>query len=234
MTVEELLGQMIQADFEAVTNLEHRTSPEEAVTFKLGSLLVSGSAAPTAEGNIAKMPPVLEFEKQMDTLRAGTAANWNKLTSRFSKLGIPVTTKDGHKYKIGFLLGTDAVHGDQHTVGSVLFPHNIGMSCSHNPTNFYNSGKWTKEALKKSGFNYAFAPTVAVSHNPQWGRYYETMGQEDEWVTQYGEAYVAGLQDVSQETKKIRGVLASAKHFLADGATTYGCNMGNSNVYNFK
>jgi beta-glucosidase len=33
--------------------------------------------------------------------------------------------------------------------------------------------------MKNSGFNFAFAPTVAVSHNPQWGRFYETMGQQE-------------------------------------------------------
>ncbi len=38
-------------------------------------------------------------------------------------------------------------------------------------------GFWTKTSMKKTGFNYAFAPTVAVSHNPQWGRFYESMGQ---------------------------------------------------------
>lgn len=87
-------------------------------------------------------------------------------------------------------------------------------------------------ALKKTGFNYAFAPTVAVSHNPQWGRYYETMGQEEDYVEKYAQAYVKGLQDVSNG--KINGVLGSVKHFFGDGSTLYGCNMGNANVMNFK
>lgn len=70
------------------------------------------------------------------------------------------------------MLGTDAVHGDQHTLGNVLFPHNIGLSCSRNPDHYKNVGFWVKESLKKVGFNFAFAPTLATSHNPQWGRYY--------------------------------------------------------------
>ncbi len=74
-------------------------------------------------------------------------------------------------------MANGAVRGDVHAAGSILFPHNIGISCSHNPKNFYNVGYWTQIGLKKYGFNYAFAPTVAVSHNPQWGRYFETMGQ---------------------------------------------------------
>ena len=58
--------------------------------------------------------------------------NWKKLTDRFANVGVTVTTKDSGKYKIKLLLGTDAVHGDQHTVGKVLFPHNVGVSCSKN------------------------------------------------------------------------------------------------------
>lgn len=105
-----------------------------------------------------------------------------------------MTTNDGKKYDIRPLLGTDAVHGNQHVSGSILFPHNIGLSNSHNPDNFYNAGYWTARAVKASGFNYVFSPTVAVSHNPQWGRYYETMGQEDNYIYQYGKALTEGLQ----------------------------------------
>jgi beta-glucosidase len=83
-----------------------------------------------------------------------------------------ITTNEGKTYEIKMLLGTDAVHNDQHVSGNILFPHNIGLSCAHNPDHFYNLGKWTMLNVKKSGFNYVFGPTVAVSHNPQWGRYY--------------------------------------------------------------
>jgi beta-glucosidase len=49
---------------------------------------------------------------------------------------VSVTTKDGKKYKVKFLFGTDAVHGDQHVLGNILWPHNIGLSCSHNENHF--------------------------------------------------------------------------------------------------
>jgi len=71
-------------------------------------------------------------------------------------------------------LGTDAVHGNQHSVGAVLFPHNIGLAASHNVENYIKAAYWTKQSILDCGFNFAFAPTVAVSHNPKWGRFYET------------------------------------------------------------
>ena len=73
-----------------------------------------------------------------------TAENWKKLTDKLNNAGVSVTTKDNKKYLIKFLLGTDAVHGDQHSLGTVLFPHNIGLSCTHNEGNFENLGFWTK------------------------------------------------------------------------------------------
>jgi beta-glucosidase len=68
----------------------------------------------------------------MTAYRKGNASNWKKLTDRFKSLGVTISTRDSGKYKVKFLLGTDAVHGDQHTIGAILFPHNIGLSCSHN------------------------------------------------------------------------------------------------------
>lgn len=110
----------------------------------LGSVLIAGNAAPTTDGNLAKIPSYLEEEKVKDVYLKGTAENWKKLTDRFKDLGVEVTSSDNKKYKIKLLLGTDAVHGDQHTIGNILFPHNIGLSCSRNPNHFQNVGFWTK------------------------------------------------------------------------------------------
>lgn len=142
-------------------------------------MFVGGNSAPSTNGNLAKLGGYLDEDNNKQVYLNATSKNWKLLTDRFKELGVEVTTKDNKKHQIGFLLGIDAIHGDQHTVGSVIFPHNIGLSCSHNEGHFLNLGFWTKEGVKKSGFNYVFAPCVATSHNPQWGRFYETMGQQD-------------------------------------------------------
>jgi beta-glucosidase len=80
----------------------------------------------------------------------------------------------------------------------------------------------------KSGFNYIFAPTVAVSHNPQWGRYYETMGSTKENVYWYAQSFVKGAQNV--QYSEMGGVMTSTKHFIGDGATFNGNDEGNNQV----
>jgi hypothetical protein len=62
MTLEQLAGQMIQADFEAISNADTQTTdPNEAARLALGSLLVSGMATPTENGNLARIPLVEEY-----------------------------------------------------------------------------------------------------------------------------------------------------------------------------
>jgi beta-glucosidase-like glycosyl hydrolase len=51
-------------------------------------------------------------------------------------------------------------------------------------------------------------------------------------IEKYSQSYIRGLQEVSGG--KINGALGTNKHFLGDGSTLYGCNMGNTNVLNFK
>lgn len=157
-------------------------------------------------------------------------SKWQALSKKFNYT-ISITAGDGKKYEIRPLLGTDAVHGNQHISGTILFPHNVGLACSHNPENFYNAGYWTSLGVKKSGFNYAFSPTVAVSHNPQWGRFYETLGQEEDFIFQYAKRYTEGLQGTSGSRT---GILGSVKHFFGDGATLFGADEGNSIVSSYK
>lgn len=85
-----------------------------------------------------------------------------------------------------------------------------------------------------TGFNFAFAPTVAVSHNFQWGRHYETMGAQPDWIKKYAAAFVKGAQAYDEKSNEYKGVLSSTKHFLGDGATWWGVDEGNATVHNFR
>lgn len=92
-------------------------------------------------------------------------------------------------------------------------------------------GFWTAKSMLRYGFNWAHAPTVAVSHNPQWGRYAETMGQDEDMVFKYADAYILGIQGKPENPS---GILASVKHFFSDGATFYGANQGSAQVGSFE
>ena len=174
MTLDQKIGQTVQVDFYGITS-KTGTSVSDAIKYSLGSILIGGNGCPDDNGNCVNFDGMKE-DQIKEIYASATLDKWRKLGQKFDYT-VDITANNGKTYKIKSLLATDAVHGDQHVAGSILFPHNIGLSCSHNPKHFFNTGYWTAVSLKKYGFNYAFAPTVAVSHNPQWGRYYETMGQ---------------------------------------------------------
>ena len=173
---------------------------------------------PDDNGNMIDIPQKEDDDRKV--YATATLNKWQKLSAKFN-YSILITTSENKKYDIRPLLGTDAVHGNQHVSGTILFPHNSGMACSHNPDHFYNSGRWTAIGVKNTGFNYAFAPTVAVSHNPQWGRFYETLGQEEDYIYKYAKAFTEGLQGTPGS---MTGILGSVKHFYGDGATLFGAD----------
>ena len=52
----------------------------------------------------------------------------------------------------------------------------------------------TGRAVRSTGLNWAFAPTVAVVQNERWGRSYESFSADPAQVRVYAKAYVEGLQ----------------------------------------
>ena len=149
MTLEQKLGQIIQADFAAVTDASF-TDLQKIIDKALGSLLISGIATPTNNGSLSSISDVKDLDSHLKAFLSGTQENWKKFTDRFKDISVNVTTSEGVKYKIKLLLASDAVHGDQHTLGTILFPHNVGLSCSRNPNHYENMGFWTKEVYEKS------------------------------------------------------------------------------------
>src|SRR5260370_2275860 len=65
---------------------------------------------------------------------------------------------------------------------------------------------------------------VSVGEDRGWGRTYEAYGQDPALVSSLGAAFIRGLKNngVGFADRRRRAVLASPKHFVADGGTTWG------------
>ncbi len=121
---------------------------------------------------------------------------------------------------IPIIYGVDAVHGHNNVPGAVIFPHNVGLGAARNPDLVREIGRATAVEVAATGIFWNYAPTVAVPQDIRWGRIYEGYGEQVDLVSELGAAYVAGLQgdDLTAET----AVLATLKHFVGDGGTTWG------------
>lgn len=116
--------------------------------------------------------------------------------------------------KIPFVYGLDAVHGHNNAYGAVIFPHNIGLGAANDPLLTERMGAFVGEEMKLTGILFNFSPCVAIAEDPRWGRTYESFSTDPQIVTELAAAYLRGQQE--------SGVLATAKHYLADGGTAYG------------
>jgi len=187
MTIEEKVGQMTQAEQNALVEVS------DIENLFLGSLLSGGSSDPKAGNSLEAWTDMYDgYQKRALTTR----------------LGIPL------------LFGIDAVHGHNNVLGAVIFPHNIGLGCTRNPTLVESSARVTAEEVRATGINWTFAPCVTVPRDERWGRSYEGFSESPDLVARLGEAAVRGFQRT--DLNDPLSVLACAKHFVGDGGTTMG------------
>jgi len=172
----------------------------EITTYLLGSVLNGGSADPA------------------DNSAKGWADMYDDLQSYALKtrLGIPI------------IHGVDAVHGHNNVSGAVIFPHNIGLGCTRNPVLVEQASRITAIEVAGTGIDWTFAPCIAVPQNERWGRTYEGFGETAELAGMFAPAVVKGLQ--GNKLSDSTSVVACAKHFVAEGATTDGKNQGNASI----
>ena len=136
------------------------------------------------------------------------AEEWRKYVNAFqtaaleSDAGIP------------FIYGQDDVHGVGYCVGAVVFPHNIGLGAANDEDLMYRIGKVTGEEARECGMLWNFAPVVAQSADPRWGRTYESYGSDIAMSTRLSTAYTKGLME--------SGIVACPKHFFGDGNVAFG------------
>lgn len=120
--------------------------------------------------------------------------------------------------QIPFIYGQDSVHGVNYSSGTVIFPHNINIGAANDPDLTYKMGLAVADEIKLTGMLWNFAPCLAVSRDPRWGRTYESYSSDYTVVSDLGAKYIRGLTEA--------GVLACPKHFFGDGMVEYGTGEG--------
>ena len=130
--------------------------------------------------------------------------------------------------KIPILWGTDAVHGHNNVIGATIFPHNIALGSTRNPSLIKQIGSAVAKEVASTGIIWTFAPTIAVPQNDTWGRTYEGYSENYNLVSELGMNFIKGLQGEGDSFLSKNKVLATAKHFLGDGGTYQGIDQGNT------
>src|SRR5690606_39274246 len=152
--------------------------------------------------------------------------SWAKMVADFEQ------SSQSSRLKIPLLYGIDAVHGHSNVSGAVIFPHNIGLGATRDADLIRRIGEVTAREVRATGIDWTFAPVVAVARNDRWGRTYESYSEDPALVKSYAREMVLGLQGEPGTPDFLNGnhVIATAKHFLADGGTTAGDDQGNAEM----
>jgi beta-glucosidase len=201
MSIEEKVGQIIQADIGSVT-------PEQVRKYHLGSVLNGGNSAPGGDNRT-------------------TPDAWVALADEF---WLASTDKTNGRTGIPALWGTDAVHGHNNIVGATIFPHNIGLGAVNNPDLMYQIGNVTAKEILVTGLDWTFAPTIAVVRDDRWGRTYESYSEDPKIVKEYAKYLVEGIQGKLSDNSFLDEdhLIATAKHFVGDGGTINGRDQGDN------
>ncbi|WP_262408210.1 glycoside hydrolase family 3 protein [Sphingopyxis sp. OPL5] len=203
MTVEEKVGQIVQADIGSAT-------PADAKTYHLGSILNGGSSGPGGDDFAAP-------------------GKWLALADAFYAASVD---SSGGGVAIPIIWGTDAVHGHSNIIGATLFPHNVGLGAARDPDLIERIARATALEIRTTGMEWTFAPTVTVPQDYRWGRAYEGYSSDPALVSDYVGRMVRGLQGPANGKDLLKGpyVIASTKHFLADGGTVDGRDQGDARI----
>ena len=193
MSLAQKIGQMTQPEIKFST-------PEDIRKYYIGSVLNGGGSWP--QGN-----------------KHASAADWVKLADSYYDASVSTDMK----VQIPVIWGIDAMHGNSNMYGATLFPHNIGLGAAHDPKLVGEMAKSVARAVRATGIDWVFAPTLAVVRDDRWGRTYESFSEDPAIVKAYAGEYVKGLQG---DLKSDNTVVATAKHFVGDGGTFEGKDRG--------
>ena len=193
MTLVDKVGEMTQLSIDMISKgkpynlkvpneLDKAKLKEVLLEYRVGSILNVGGYAYTKE------------QWQTIITRIQNIATKEKPT------GIPV------------LYGIDAIHGANYTAGGTLFPQEINLAATWNPMFGEKMGEVTAYETRASGIPWNFSPVLDIGRQPQWPRFYETLGEDPVLATRMGLGIIKGNQgdDISSPYR----VAACMKHFL--------------------
>lgn len=201
MSLEQKVGQMVQGEMS-------RTTPEDVRRYHLGSVLTGG-------GGLLNNDKGASLEAWVDAMDAYHQA---AMDTSEGALPIPI------------IWGVDALHGHNKVMGSVIFPHNIGLGATRNPELVKRIAEITARQVLASGMDWTFAPSLSVVRDDRWGRSYEGYSENPALVARLGAASVLGYQGSLADGTFMNGdhIIATAKHYIADGGTEGGVDRGNN------
>jgi beta-glucosidase len=108
--------------------------------------------------------------------------------------------------------------------GATCFPQAVAMGAMWDPDLMERIGAAGAREARALGLGQAFAPMLGLARDPRWGRVEESYGEDPYLVSRDGVAYIDGMQGRGANRFGPDHIIATAKHFVADGEPFAGEN----------
>jgi beta-glucosidase len=97
------------------------------------------------------------------------------------------------------------------------------------------AGTWDPDIIEKMaaiiakearalGVHHVYSPMLSAARDPRWGRTEESYGEDPYLVSRIGVAFIKGVQGTGKQRFDENHIMATAKHFIADGEPVSGLN----------
>lgn len=194
MTLDEKLAQLTSYWFNDLQNGQ-QDGPSQP---KMQELLGNGIGQITRVAGSSTLAPV-------DAARAGNEIQ--HFIVEQTRLGIPAIL---HEECCSGYMG----------LGGTTFPQMIGLASTWEPSLAERVTDEIRKQMLAVGARLGLGPVLDIAGDPRWGRTEETFGEDPVLVTQFGLAYIRGLQgkDITE------GVMATGKHFVGHSLSSGGLN----------
>lgn len=203
LTVEEKVGQTCQITLDAVA----QTDPQgrTLVPLKLDTNKLTEALVKYKVGSILNV--------SWHTL---SRDQWKEITET-----IHAYYASG-RIKSPVIYGIDAIHGVNYTRGATLFPQEIGLAATWNPSIAEEFARITAYETRASGIPWNFSPVLDLGRNPLWSRNFEALGEDPYLCSVMGAAIIKGYQGNNSASIDSLHVLACMKHFVGYSASMSG------------
>lgn len=199
MSLDEKIGQMTELSIDVLGDwkdgeffLDPQKLHEAIAVYKVGSVL-NAPGGPTAQ----------------------TPAKWEKLIGQIQEVSMK-------EIGIPCIYGLDQNHGTTYTLGGVLFPQNINVGASFNPTLARRAAEITAYETRAANCPWTYSPTVDLTRDPRWSRVWENYGEDPLVNAIMGAQQVKGFQGDNPNKIGRNNIATSVKHYLGYGAPRTG------------
>ena len=175
-----------------------------------------------ASAGFAVTGPVLA-EADTEAVRAGQVGSLLNIFGAEAAHRIQRVAVEESRLGIPLLFGFDILHGHR-----TIFPIPLAEAATFDPILWEQTAREAAAEAARDGVAMTFAPMLDVARDARWGRIAEGPGEDPYVASLYAEAKVRGFQGADLAAPD--SIAATAKHFVAYGASTAGIDYASVNI----